>query len=126
MIMFGFQITADLKKKIEKDIFDYMDKNSFDYSCSFLEKELGITSDMLFYSGKKIPVAFNEDTVIEKTDYIMIITKNKFDGHYMEYFIYFFNDDEIAKMCELEKSFSEDEIKYMEIEDDYYNDLEMA
>lgn len=124
--MFGFQITADLKKKVEMDILNYMDHNSFDYSCSFLEKEFGITSDMLFYSGKEIPVAFNKDTDIEKTDYIMIVTKRKFYGHYMEYFIYFFNNDEIAKMCELEKSFSEDEIKYMEIEDDYYDELEMA
>ncbi len=124
--MFGFQINADLKKKVEMDIFNYMDNNSFDYSCSFLEKEFGITSDMLFYSGKEIPIAFNEDTDIEKTDYIMIVTKSKFYDHYMEYFIYFFNNDEIAKMCELEKSFSEDEIKYMEIEDDYCDALEMA
>ena len=124
--MFGFEITANLKRKVENDIFDYMDKNSFDYSCSFLEKEFGITSDMLFYSGKEIPIAFDEDTDIEKTDYIMIVTKSKFYGHYTEHYIYFFNEDEIGKMCELEKSFTEDEIKYMEIDDEYYDELEMA
>ena len=124
--MFGFKITSDLKKKVEMDIFNYMDNNSFDYSCSFLEKEFGITSDMLFYSGKEIPIAFDEDTDIEKTDYIMLVNESKFYGHYMVHFIYFFNENEIPRMCELEKSFTEDEIKYMEIEDDYYDELEMA
>lgn len=114
-----YEVEANVKCNLENEIREYMENNFQDYgNFSILEKELGLSSDLLFAIDKEIEISTIKDA--PKTDYVLIVEHSKFRGHYQKFYIYFFNNDEVDEVANYQNSFNADEIRYMEIED---NDL---
>lgn len=118
-----YEVEANVKCDLEMEIREYMENNFQDYgNFSILEKELGLASDLLFATDKEVEISTIKDA--PKTDYVLIVEYSKFRGHYQKFYIYFFNNDEVDEVVNYQNSFNADEIKYMEIEDDDYDNIE--
>lgn len=116
-----YEVEANVKCDLENEIREYMENNFQDYgNFSILEKELGLSSDLLFATDKEVEISTIKDA--PKTDYVLIVEHSKFRGHYQKFYIYFFNNDEVDEVANYQNSFNADEIRYMEIED---NDLDI-
>lgn len=112
-----YEVEANVKCDLENEIREYMENNFQDYgNFSILEKELGLSSDLLFATDKEVEISTIKDA--PKTDYVLIVEHSKFRGHYQKFYIYFFNNDEVDEVANYQNSFNADEIRYMEIEDD--------
>lgn len=117
-----FDVNVNVKMNLENEIREYMENNfpNYGYDC-ILEKEAGLTDDLLFATDKEIDLDFYD---YDSTDYIMMIERTHFKGHYQRFEISFFNEDEIEMVEKLQGSFNADEIKYMEINYDDYDTIE--
>ncbi|WP_019139260.1 hypothetical protein [Peptoniphilus timonensis] len=116
-----YEVEADVKHNLEIEIREYMENNFPNYGeFCILEKEAGLTDDLLFATDREIDLDFYD---YEPTDYIMMIERTHFQGHYQRFEIFFFNKDEIEMVEKLQASFNADEIKYMEIEEEEYEDI---
>lgn len=116
-----YEVEANVKCDLENEIREYMENNFQDYgNFSILEKELGLSSDLLFATDKEVEISTIKDA--PKTDYVLIVEHSKFRGHYQKFYIYFFNNDEVDEVANYQNSFNADEIRYVEIED---NDLDI-
>ena len=116
-----FDVNANVKKNLENEIREYMENNfpNYGYDC-ILEKEAGLTDDLLFATDREIELDFYD---YDSTDYIMMIERTHFQGHYQRFEIFFFNEDEIEMVEKLQGSFNADEIRYMEVEEEKYEDI---
>lgn len=118
-----YEVEANVKCNLENEIREYMENNFQDYgNFSILEKELGLSSDLLFATDREVEISTIKDT--PKTDYVLIVEHSKFRGHYQKFYIYFFNNDEVDEVANYQNSFNADEIRYMEIEDDNLDTIE--
>lgn len=118
-----YEVEANVKCDLEAEIRECMENNFPEYdNFSILEKELGLSSDLLFATDKEVEISTIKDA--PKTDYVLIVEHSKFMGHYQKFYIYFFNNDEVDEVVNYQNSFNADEIKYMEIEDDDYDTIE--
>ena len=118
-----YEVEANVKCNLENEIREYMENNFQDYgNFSILEKELGLSSDLLFATDREVEISTIKDT--PKTDYVLIVEHSKFRGHYQKFYIYFFNNDEVDEVANYQNSFNADEIRYMEIEDDGLDTIE--
>lgn len=112
-----YEVEANVKCDLENEIREYMENNFPEYdNFAILEKELGLSSDLLFATDKKIEILTIKDA--PKTDYVLIVEHSKFRGHYQKFYIYFFNNDEVDEVGNYQNSFKADEIRYMEIDED--------
>lgn len=116
-----YEVEANVKCDLEVEIREYMENNFPNYGYdSILEKEAGLTDDLLFATDREIELDFYD---YDSTDYIMMIERTHFHGHYQRFEIFFFNEDEIEMVEKLQGSFNADEIKYMEVEEEEYEDI---
>lgn len=113
-----YEVEANVKCDLEMEIREHMENNFPEYgNFSILEKELGLSSDLLFATDKEVEISTIKDA--PKTDYVLIVEHSRFRGHYQKFYIYFFNNDEIDEVANYQNSFNADEIRYMAIDDDY-------
>lgn len=118
-----YEVEANLKLDLENEIREYMENNFQDYgNFSILEKELGLSSDLLFATDREVEISTIKDA--PKTDYVLIAEHSKFRGHYQKFYIYFFNNDEVDEVANYQNSFNADEIRYMEIDDEELDTIE--
>lgn len=109
------------KVKLEREIKDYIANHLEDFNEFWVISKFAILADdMVFAVDKKIEINTIEAPV---TDYIMIIEGSKFA--FQIFNIAFFDADEIEEVAQLQDIFTKDEIRYMEVFDEEYEEIEV-